>query len=375
MQTVGVIGGGQLARMMISAAHELGVPLQVYADAEGSASELAATAIGDPADVDRVLDFAAGVDVITFDHEQVPQQTLAALAAAGVPTEPKAEALQFAQNKLLMRNALEELGLPQPAWAAVYSVADVDDFIAANGGKAVVKTPTGGYDGHGVRFVTSGTEVADWFVAGEPLLAEAMVEFKRELSQMLARNASGEIKPWVVVETIQRNGVCNEALAPAPQIGSEQAELARRIGVSIADGLDVTGVFAVEMFETTAGEILVNELAMRPHNSGHWSMDGAVTGQFEQHIRAVLNMPLGDPTMRDAHAVMVNVLGGPTDETFDTALADTMREYPELKIHWYGKSYRPGRKVGHINGFGADATGLIEHARAAAKLLKTDSMY
>lgn len=378
MQTIGVIGGGQLARMMISAAHELGVEIKVYGEAEGSSAALATTAIGAPGDIDAVLEFAKTVDIITFDHEQVPPSTLTAIVEAGTPVRPGISALQYAQNKLKMRQAMATFGLPQPAWAAVSSVAGLDAFLQAHGGKAVLKTPTGGYDGHGVRFVTDAEAAADWFapdVIGEfdgQLLVEEQVTFAFELSQMLARNPSGDIALWPVVETIQRHGVCNEAIAPAPGLTPQQIDDAAAIGTAIAESIEVTGVLAVEMFLTEDGRILINELAMRPHNSGHWSMDGAVTGQFEQHIRAVLDLPLGDPSLRAACAVMINVLGGPHDGELDERVVAMMAQYPAIKFHWYGKTYRPGRKVGHVNAYGANVQEVLAEATAAARLLDSE---
>ncbi len=359
---VGVIGGGQLARMMIPPAVELGIELRVLAEAEGSSAALAATSIGDYRDLETVLAFAEGVDVVTFDHEHVPQDVLRALLATGTAVHPGPDALLYAQDKLLMRARLAELGLPVPDWAAVTSVAELDAFLSANGGKAVVKTPRGGYDGKGVRVVSSGADVAEWFVAAEPLLAEELVDFRRELSQVLARRPSGEIALWPVVESIQLHGVCAEVIAPAPGSAGRIADVAADIATSIAENLGVTGVLAVELFETTDDRLLVNELAMRPHNSGHWSIDGSFTSQFEQHLRAVLDLPLGTTATREPWSVMVNVLGGTSEDRYPAALADQ----PDVKLHFYGKDSRPGRKVGHVTATGADLDDTVFRARAAA---------
>jgi 5-(carboxyamino)imidazole ribonucleotide synthase len=369
---VGVIGGGQLARMMIPAAIELGVELRVLAEAPDMAASLAADRVGDYTDVETVLAFARDVDVVTFDHEHVPQDVLAALVEAGVAVHPGASPLGIAQDKLVMRARLEELGMPQPDWAAVTDTAELQTFIDAHGGRAVVKTPRGGYDGKGVRVVSAATEAEDWFTAlaedarGGALLVEELVDFSRELAQQIARRPSGEMRAYPVVETVQRGGVCAEVLAPAPGASGRLSEVARGIGVAVAEGLGVTGMLAVELFETTDERLLVNELAMRPHNSGHWSQDGAVTGQFEQHLRAVADLPLGDPSPRAPFTVMVNILGGPTSAGLDERFASAMAEHPTAKIHTYGKAPRPGRKVGHVNVAGDDIDDVVYEARAAA---------
>ncbi len=369
---VGVVGGGQLARMMIAPAVELGIELRVLAEEDGMAAALAATAVGDYRDADTVLAFARDVDVLTFDHEHVPQEVLAALVGAGVQVRPGPGPLRFAQDKLRMRARLHELGMPQPEWAAVTAAGELQRFIDAHGGRAVVKTPRGGYDGKGVRVVSAATEADDWFAAlaedarGGALLVEELVDFTRELAQQIARRPSGEMRAYPVVETVQRGGVCAEVIAPAPHAAGRLTEVAERIGIGIAEGLDVTGMLAVELFETTDERLLVNELAMRPHNSGHWTQDGAVTSQFEQHLRAVLDLPLGDPEPSAAWAVMVNILGGPAEGTLDERFASAMAEHPAAKVHTYGKAPRPGRKVGHVNAVGEDLDEAAYHARAAA---------
>ena len=366
---VGVIGGGQLARMMIAPAVELGLDLRVLAEDEGMSAQLAATAVGDYRDLETVRAFARDVDVITFDHEHVPQEVLLALVAEGVQVHPGPDALQYAQDKLVMRAKLTELGVPQPDWAAVHDHLELQAFINDHGGRAVVKTPRGGYDGKGVRVVRMGLEAADWFAQlpeGEALLAEEMVSFTRELAQQIARRPGGEMVAYPVVETVQRGGVCAEVIAPAPAAAERLAEVAEQIGRQIAEGVGATGMLAVELFETVDERILVNELAMRPHNSGHWSQDGAVTGQFEQHLRAVADLPLGRTQPREAWTVMVNILGGPADGSLEGRFAPAMAEHPEAKIHTYGKAPRPGRKVGHVNVSGDDLDDVVYSARAAA---------
>jgi 5-(carboxyamino)imidazole ribonucleotide synthase len=367
---VGVIGGGQLARMMIPRAIELGIELRVLAEAEGMSASLAATAVGDYTDAATVLEFARDVDVITFDHEHVPQKVLAQLVEAGVAVHPGPAPLAVAQDKILMRQELSRLGLPVPVWASVSTAAELDEFLARNGGRVIVKTPRGGYDGKGVRVVSDSRDVADWFEAGGPLLAEELVSFTRELAQLAARSPSGEVALWPLVESIQLDGVCAEVIAPAPSLTTTLADVAATIARTVADELGVTGVLAVELFETSDGRLLINELAMRPHNSGHWTMDGALTSQFEQHLRAVLDLPLGSTGARSPWTVMINVLGGPTSGTIADRYPAAFANQPTAKFHEYGKAPRPGRKVGHVTVCGDDLDDVMYRARAAATILK-----
>ncbi len=366
---VGIIGGGQLARMMIAPAVELGLDVRVLAEQAGMSAAIAATAVGDYRDLDIVREFARDVDVVTFDHEHVPQDVLRALVDDGVAVHPGPDALFYAQDKLRMRAKLAELGMPQPVWAAVSDAAGLQAFIDDNGGRAVVKTPRGGYDGKGVRVVSSADEAEDWLDALEAdgeLLVEELVDFTRELAQQVARTPSGAFRAYPVVETVQRGGVCAEVIAPAPRAGDRLRDMTEMIGVGIAQGIGVTGMLAVELFETVDERILVNELAMRPHNSGHWSQDGAVTGQFEQHLRAVLDLPLGDPSPRAPWSVMINILGGPESDTVESRIPSALAAHPGVKVHTYGKAARPGRKVGHVNLSGDDLDAVVSDARGAA---------
>ena len=371
--TIGVIGGGQLARMMVPPAIHLGLRISVLAEAEGSSAARAADAVGDYRDPETVYAFAETVDVVTFDHEHVPSHILRELERRGVAVHPRPDALQYAQDKILMREKLEELGVPVPAWAAVADEEELQAFLDANGGRAVVKTARGGYDGKGVRVVSDASEARDWFTAlaedghGGRLLAEELVDFTRELSQLVGRSPSGESRTWPVVETIQLNGVCAEVLAPAPVQNPATLDEAARIGVAVAEGVGVTGVLAVEMFETSDGRVLVNELAMRPHNSGHFSIEGSVTSQFEQHLRAVADLPLGDTSMTAPAAVMVNVLGGPAEGPMPVRYAEALRAHPRAKVHSYYKQPRPGRKVGHVTVTGDDLETVRAEAAAAAR--------
>ncbi|NQX27054.1 5-(carboxyamino)imidazole ribonucleotide synthase [Microbacteriaceae bacterium VKM Ac-2854] len=372
---VGVIGGGQLARMMIPAAVELGLDIKVLAETENSPASIAASMVGDYRDAETVYAFAQTVDVITFDHEHVPQPILRELVARGHAVHPGPDALLYAQDKLLMREKLAELGVPIPDWARVETMAELQDFLDAHGGRGVVKTARGGYDGKGVRVVSHPTQVQEWFEAlsedgnGGALLVEELVDFRRELAQLIARRPSGETALWPVVESVQKDGVCAEVVAPAPHSRGRVAAVAGEIAETIATRLGVTGVLAVELFETTDERILVNELAMRPHNSGHWSMDGATTGQFEQHLRAVLDLPLGATGCRDEWSVMVNVLGGPVGASLTDRYPRVLAEHPTVKVHNYDKESRPGRKVGHVNAGGENLDDVVYEARAAAVIL------
>ncbi|WP_406296813.1 5-(carboxyamino)imidazole ribonucleotide synthase [Embleya sp. NBC_00888] len=371
---VGMVGGGQLARMTHQAAIPLGARFRVLA---ASPSESAAQVVGDVVlgsedDLADLRRFAQGCDVVTFDHEQVPTALLEALEADGVAVRPSPKALVHAQDKGVMRARLAEIGVPCPRNRIVTDPADVAAFAAEVGGWPVVlKTTRGGYDGKGVWIVRGEDEAAVPFAAGVPVLAEEKVDFTRELAACVVRSPHGQAVAYPVVESIQVDGVCREVIAPAPDLAEERAVRAQRIALSIAGELDVTGHLAVELFETTDGRILVNELAMRPHNSGHWSIDGAVTSQFENHLRAVLDLPLGDPRARAPWTVMVNVLGGDYPDMYRPYLHVMARD-PGVKVHMYGKDVKAGRKVGHVTVCGDDLADVRERARHAADYLRGD---
>ncbi|MGA1512507.1 MAG: 5-(carboxyamino)imidazole ribonucleotide synthase [Aquiluna sp.] len=371
MQTVGVIGGGQLARMMQPAAIALGINLSVFAESEGSSAHGAVTRVGDYTDLSQLREFAKDVDVITFDHEHVPTELLRQLEADGVNVRPGPGALIHAQNKLVMRKKLAELGLPQPNWTEITSPQELEKFMAIHGPEVVVKTPIGGYDGKGVRVVSSASEVSDWLENladyGGSLLAEQKVDFVSEAAQLIARRPSGEAKTWPLVQTIQSGGVCSEVIAPYPSLSL--SDPAAEIAHSIATGLGVTGVMAVEMFVLSDGKLLVNELAMRPHNSGHFSIEGSNTSQFEQHLRAVLDLPLGDTGMRGGFAVMVNLLGVDDKNTFYEHYPSVMARYPSVSFHLYQKTARLGRKMGHLTVLGSNHEELLETGRKARSLI------
>ena len=370
---VGIIGGGQLARMCAAPAAELALTLSVFAESDDAAAALVVphAPVGDYRDAEQVREWARGCDVVTFDHEHVPAGVLAALEADGVALHPRPSALRFAQDKLAMRQRLSDLDVPCPAWAPVSTSDELSAFGEQHGWPLVLKTPTGGYDGKGVMLVRTPDDADAWFAQadGAPLLAEEAVAFEREIAVMIARSPSGQVAVWPVVETVQADGICTEVLAPAPELSDDAAERITSAAITIARELDVTGVMAVELFDVGGGEFVVNELAMRPHNSGHWSMDGSVTGQFEQHLRAVLDLPLGDTRARAPWTVMGNVLGGEYEELYPT-YKHLMARDPGLKIHLYGKGVRPGRKIGHVNVFGDDLVGLRARARHACDYLQ-----
>jgi 5-(carboxyamino)imidazole ribonucleotide synthase len=376
---VAVIGGGQLARMMAEPAAALGIPLRLLAEAEGvsAAQVIPDTLVGDYTDLEMLRKVTSGVQVVTFDHEHVPTEHLHALQADGVATRPGPEALVHAQDKAVMRARLAELGVPCPRNAVVATVADVEAF----GFPCVLKTARGGYDGKGVWFVADAGDCVEAFaLAGETgvrILAEERIDFRRELSALVARSPSGQAAAYAVVASTQVDGICLEVVAPAPDLDPALATQAQQVALTVAKELDVTGVLAVELFETTDGRILVNELAMRPHNTGHWTQDGAVTSQFENHLRAVLDLPLGSPAPRARWTVMVNILGGPADDGAEVGrLYDgyphALARDPHLRVHLYGKELRPGRKVGHVNAYGDDLEDCLERARHAAAWFRGD---
>ena len=372
---VGVIGGGQLARMMIEPAGKLDIEIKVLAENENSSAALAATMVGDITDFETVQSFANTVDVVTFDHEHVPLAILQRLEQQGVSVQPPSKALAHAQNKLVMRKALEQIGAPNPIWKEVSNSKQLDDFIQEHGPEVIVKTPIGGYDGKGVRVVSSSEQVSDWLSEpmisslGGSLLVEQKVQFKRELAQLSARNPSGEFASWTVVETRQKNGVCSEVLSPAPNLSSEMSTEAVKIAKLISESLGVTGNLAVEMFETMDGQLLVNELAMRPHNSGHFTIEGSITSQFEQHLRAVSDLPLGKTDSLKPVAVMANLLGVSDTKDFMDNYELVLGEFPHINIHSYGKTPRVGRKLGHVTVCGEDLASCLNQAEAARALL------
>jgi len=379
---VAVVGGGQLARMMAAPAAALDVHLRVLVeDSESSAAQVVVDApVGGASDAAAIEALVAGAAVLTFEHEHVPNVLLDRLVARGVPVHPGPAALVHAQDKRVMRTRLGELGVPCPRWAPAPDADSLEQFLQDVGGTAVVKTIRGGYDGKGVRVVHAPADVSDWLEAfhdgaGVALIVEEKVPFTRELAVLVARSPSGEVRAWPVVESVQERGVCSEVIAPAPDLDPATAAQALEVARTVAVGLGVTGVMAVELFEVPAAvagdppRVLVNELAMRPHNSGHWTIDGSVTSQFEQHLRAVLDLPLGETTPTARWTVMANVLGSEDADPTD-AVGAVQRRDPGAKVHLYGKSVRAGRKLGHVNVSGDGLAETRERARAAAALLR-----
>jgi 5-(carboxyamino)imidazole ribonucleotide synthase len=374
MPIVGMVGGGQLARMTAAAAVGLGATFRVLANSESESAALVThdVTIGSHASLPDLSKFAARCDVITFDHEHVPTAYLEELASAGTLVRPGPAALRYTQDKLAMRARLAELGAPVPRYAPVSSAADVTEF-AQGKWPVVLKAVSGGYDGKGVWVVRSVAEAAEVLSHPVAVMAEEFVPFRRELAAQVARSASGQGAAYPVVETVQVDGICREVIAPAPGLPADLAIEAQELALRIASTLDVVGLLAVELFETSRG-LLVNELAMRPHNSGHWTIDGAVTSQFEQHLRAVLDLPLGAPAaaVPGGYTVMANLLGGTDADIYDRYI-HVMAADPGVKVHFYGKEVRPGRKIGHVTVVGrpGEATdSLRDRARRAASYLR-----
>ncbi len=388
LPVVGMVGGGQLARMTHQAAIPLGQSLRVLVNATDDSAALVAgdVRVGDHTDLEALMAFAKGVDVLTFDHEHVPHEHVKALADAGVAVRPSADALLYAQDKGRMRERLSALGLPVPRWRPVSeggesrahasrqstpssSITDVEKF-AEGVWPVVAKATQGGYDGKGVWLLDGPDEAKRLIDTGTPLIVEEKVPLVRELAAVVARSPYGQVAAYPVVETVQQDGICVEVLAPAPGLSDESAVEAQQIAIRVATELDVVGVLAVELFETRGG-LLVNELAMRPHNSAHWTIEGARTSQFEQHLRAVLDYPLGDTSLTAPAVCMANVLGGPPDIPMgiDERLHHLFAADPGAKVHLYGKAVRPGRKIGHVTVVGDDPTEVRARAARAAAWL------
>ena len=371
---VGIVGGGQLARMMQQAAIALGIGVRVLAlDGDESAAQVTRdVAIGRHDDLDALLAFSDGLDVVTFDHEHVPPAYLEQLESKGIAVRPGPQALVHAQDKAVMRRRLTDAGIPCPEWAVLSDVADGVAFGDNVGWPFILKTSRGGYDGKGVWKIASESELAgvmDSVALGPHAvwLAEALVPFTQELAAQVARSPQGQVVAYPVVRTVQTDGICTEVISPAPGLSPDRAVEAQRIAIRVADELGCTGMLAVELFDT-GDALLVNELAMRPHNSGHWTIDGAHTSQFENHLRAVLDLPLGKPTPKFAWTVMVNVLGGRATDMY-SGFKHCMARDPGVRIHMYGKDVRPGRKIGHVTVSSDDLDDAVRRAHHAADYL------
>ncbi|MGR6317318.1 5-(carboxyamino)imidazole ribonucleotide synthase [Micromonospora soli] len=376
LPVVGMVGGGQLARMTHQAAIALGQSLRVLALApdDGAALVAADVQYGDHTDLAALRTFAKGCDVVTFDHEHVPSAHIRTLAEEGVKLCPPADALLHAQDKRVMRERLGELGAPNPAWRPVEQPADLVAFGEEAGWPVVLKAARGGYDGRGVWMVDDAAQAAELaatlLAGGTPLIVEERVALRRELAVQVARSPFGQVAAYPVVETVQRDGICVEVLAPAPDLPEMLAVGAQQLAIDLATALGVVGLLAVELFETPAG-LVVNELAMRPHNSGHWTIEGARTSQFEQHLRAVLDYPMGDTSLTAPVVVMANVLGGePGGMSIDERLHHLFAAEPGAKVHLYGKQVRPGRKIGHVTVLGNDLDDVRARAARAARWLR-----
>lgn len=365
-----MIGGGQLARMSAEAATALGIGFRVLAQSptDPAAQVVRDVHFGSHDDIDALLAFAEGCEVVTFDHEHVPPAYLEQLEALGVAVRPGPAALFHAQDKIHMRQSLTDIGVPCPRWRVVSSLDHVIEFAAQVSWPVVLKTSRGGYDGRGVWVIKSAEQAAEVLAiplaAGAQWLAEEHIDFIQELAAQVARSPHGQAVAYPVARTTQINGICAEVVVPCPGLSADRAVQAQEIALRIARDLNVTGMLTVELFDT-GEEIYVNELAMRPHNSGHWSIDGAVTSQFENHLRAVLDLPLGDPRAVAPYSVMVNILGGDADDLY-SAYRHVLARDPGLKVHLYGKDVRPGRKLGHVTVIGDNYEHLLVRGRHAA---------
>ncbi len=354
---VGVIGAGQLARMMVAPATALGVDLLLFAaDKDDSGAQITNYIVGDYTNLAQVLEFAKKCDVVTFEHELVPLSVIKGIEAEGIKVYPSSSAFIYSQDKAAMREKLANF--PAPKSDVVSKASSVKSY------PLIAKAISGGYDGRGVWKVNSEPELNGILSHTSPLLIEELIEFDAEIAVMVARSPHGQATSWAPVETVQEDGICVMTVTPAQKISSAVAEEAQKIALEIAQQVGVVGVMAVEMF--IRGEaIYINELAMRPHNSGHWSIEGSVTSQFEQHLRAILDLPLGSPAMNHKHSLMGNILGGEKTDMYRPYL-HLMARNPSLHFHQYKKEVRKGRKIGHVTACGDDLLHLIqeiEHAR------------
>ena len=354
---VGVIGAGQLARMMVAPATALGVDLLLFAQSsEDSGAQITHHVVGDYTDLAALRDFAAQCDLVTFEHELVPLSVIKGLEAAGVRVYPPSSAFIYSQDKAEMRQKLS--AFPAPAWKVITSTSEVDQY------PLIAKAISGGYDGRGVWKINSQDELAEVLKTTPRLLIEELISFDTEIAVMVARSPHGQATSWTPTETVQEDGICTLTISPAQNISADVAEEAQKLALEIAQEVGVIGVMAVEMF-VKGNHLFINELAMRPHNSGHWTIDGARTSQFEQHLRAILDLPLGDPSMSTDYAVMGNILGGEKTDMYRPYL-HLMARNPDLKFHQYKKEVRAGRKIGHVTAIGSDLLQLttdVQHAR------------
>jgi 5-(carboxyamino)imidazole ribonucleotide synthase len=342
--------------MSIAPATALGVNLLLLAaDSNDSAAQITQHVVGDYTDLQTVREFAAQCDVVTFEHELIPLSIVKALEADGVVVRPSSASFLYSQDKAAMRQKLQ--AFPSPQFQIVTAVSQVREF------PVIAKAITGGYDGRGVWKVDSEKELGDLLHQMPKLLVEELIEFDYEIAVMVARSPHGQATTWAPTQTVQKDGICVMTISPAPQLSAALSEKAQKLALDIAAEVGVVGVMAVEMF-VKGDNLFINELAMRPHNSGHWTIEGSHTSQFEQHVRAVLDLPLGDPSMRAPIAVMGNVLGGSKTDMYRPYL-HLMARTPALNFHHYKKDVRPGRKIGHVTLLGKDLVDLtneVQHA-------------
>ena len=355
--TVGIIGAGQLARMTVAPATALGINLLLFAQSsDDSAAQIAPHIVGDYRDLSALQEFAAKCDVITFEHELVPLSVIKGLEASGVKVSPSSASFQYSQDKAAMRQKLS--AYPGPKWRVISDAGDSFDF------PFIAKKISGGYDGRGVWKISNRAELEEVLKGNPQILIEELISFDCEIAVMVARSAHGQATTWAPTQTVQSEGICTLTISPAPVISQVVAEKAQHLALSIANDISLIGVMAVELFGK-GDELFINELAMRPHNSGHWTIDGSRTSQFEQHLRAILDLPLGDPAMTAGYAVMANILGGEKTDMYRPYL-HLMARNPQLKFHQYKKEGRKGRKIGHVTAVGEnllELTEIAEHAR------------
>jgi len=366
---VGMVGGGQLARMTHRAAIDLGVELHVLTPSPDDPAAAAGASFhaGAPDDLEAMLAFGRAVDVVTLDHELVPTAGLDAVRDAGTPVHPAPAALRFAQDKLHARRGFAELDLPVPAFTAVDTPEEVERFAADHGWPVVLKARAGGYDGRGVEVVHDRDAAAQVLAHPGAWLVEANVAIQTEIAVVLARGPDGATVVYPVVETVQRDGICIELVMPA-RIAEPLQQQARTLADQIAQAIDAVGILAVELFVTDDQTLVINEVATRPHNSGHATIEGSVTSQFSNHLRAVLGWPLGLTAMRAPVAATVNLLGADQPVDPRTRLPLALRD-PRLHVHLYGKDWRPGRKLGHVTVLGDHPDEALAAARLGAARL------
>jgi len=363
-----MVGAGQLARMTQRAAIDLGVHLTVLAvrDDEPAVTAGASYRLGRADDPAALTALAAAVDVVTLDHELVDVATLAAIEARGIPVRPSPRALRVAQDKLVARETFARLGLPGPAHVVASDSDGIDALVATHGWPLVAKARTGGYDGRGVEMVADRAALDAVLARGGDWIVEQRIEIALEVAVLVARRPQGETVVYPVVETLQRDGICHELVMPA-RVAADIAERAVATALRIAEGIDAVGILAVELFVTSDGAVLVNEIAVRPHNSGHATIEACATSQFTNHLRAVLDWPLGGTELQAGCAATVNVLG--IDGSDIAARVPAALAVQGARVHLYGKDARPGRKIGHVTVLGEDAEQALLAARRAAAIL------